>query len=139
MFRFQQERILTCDLMEMGHVWISQKVNFQICLDGNASPDSRKSDFPDLCGWTWDMSGFQKKRIDRSVWGKIGHVQIPADVNFQICWGRSVWGEIGPVWIPADVNFQICWGGNGACPYVGKREFPYLIGWKWDMSGVRKK
>jgi len=52
----------------MGHVRMAEKVNFHVCLDGNAAHQiSGKGEFPRLFWWKWGMSVFQKK------------------VNFQIC------------------------------------------------------
>ena len=56
----------------MEHCWIPEKENLQICWGGNGTcPDSRKSEFPNLCGW------------------KLG-ISDPKKMNFQICLGGNV-------------------------------------------------
>jgi len=134
LFRFEWLKKLTCPVLKKKtscpvviYKWrIPQKVKFKICLGGNGTyriaekvtlkiivrgngtrPHFRKSEFPNLFGGKWNVSGFLKKWISKPDLEEIGSVRI-----WEKWMSTSVGVEMGHVRNPQKVNLQMCLGGN---------------------------
>jgi len=138
--------------------WIPKKgkLSLALCFNGSgACLDSAKSESPNLFGWKWGKSGFQKHWIGLPTVGvEMGQVRVSEQANFRIklvgygvspdsrklnwesrksdFFSKSVWGGMWHVRISENIQFRICLGEHGACPDHTKKK---IVNSDWGGNG----